>query len=109
MINAIFGIILTGAIGSLSVPILMLLLARFGYFEPIRFFAFGRNWNFSPRTKTVHASADAAILVFPRQAVFASAVTVVCTVAAPSGRPLIEGWQVKAHSATSGHVVRRQA
>jgi hypothetical protein len=90
------------------VPVTMLLLARLGYFEPIRFFAFGRNWNFSPRTRTVLAAADAAILVFPRPAVFAGAVTVLCTVAVPTS-PLVEGWQVPTHAATSGSVVRRQA
>jgi hypothetical protein len=87
MMNAIFGIVLIAAIGSLSVPVIMLTLARFGYFEPIRFCAFGRVWNFSPKSKSPYPIADATILTFPfqRQTIFASVVTAAYTVAAPTG------------------------
>jgi hypothetical protein len=33
--------------GAICLPIVVLVLARFGYFEPVEFSAFGRNWSFA--------------------------------------------------------------
>jgi hypothetical protein len=104
MISAIFGIVITAAIGSLTVPVMMLALARLGYFEPIRFHAFGHAWNFSPKKPLDHVGG-AIVLTFPfqRQTVFASAATAAYTVAAPFG--VIDGTQhLKTGAMMSGHV-----
>ena len=87
MLSAILGIILVAVVGSLSVPILMLTLARFGYFEPIRFFALGRSWNFAPKSALDYSILDATVLTFPfqHQTVFASVVTAAYSVVAPTG------------------------
>lgn len=87
MSNAILGIVITAAGGSLCMPIIMLVLARLGYFEPITFVAFGRTWNFSPKAASPSRVGNALIFTFPlqRQTVFASVVTAAYTVAAPTG------------------------
>lgn len=48
MIEKIICIIFVAFIGGLLVPVILLFLARFGYFEPIQFNRFGRLWKFMP-------------------------------------------------------------
>jgi hypothetical protein len=104
MIGAIFGIVTIALVGSLTVPVLMLTLARFGYFEPIRFRALGRDWNFAPRAAAAQGFTSASILMFPTQSAAFSAVAVAAyTVAPPPG--ISDG--VSRHetaSKASGHV-----
>ena len=49
MFDAILAVLMIAVVGSLTVPLIMLLLAQLGYFEPIEFEAFGKRWHFAPR------------------------------------------------------------
>jgi hypothetical protein len=44
MAEAVLTIIVLSVASSLMAPALMLLLARFGYFDPIEFQLFGKTW-----------------------------------------------------------------
>jgi hypothetical protein len=61
MIEAIVTIVLIAFVGSLGVPLVMFMLACFGYFPPITINAFGRVWKFEPRMKFVTTRADMAM------------------------------------------------
>ena len=102
MAKQLFWIAVCAAVSGLSVPAMVLFLARLGRFEPIRFNAFGYHWDFSPIASQDVSTDTVAILMFPRHAVFASAVTVVCTIAAPPG--LSTGWQQESRAYSSGEV-----
>jgi hypothetical protein len=83
--EAIFTIFLVAVLGSLTVPATMLVLARIGYFEPIRFDLFGRTWSFAPKMGIAASYSNAATAVLSaRQAAFASVVTVALTVGTPN-------------------------
>ena len=51
MMGAIASVLAVAILGSLSVPAIMIMLARVGYFEPISIRVFGRAWDFAPRVK----------------------------------------------------------
>ena len=69
MLEALLAIIAIGVIGSLTVPLTMLALARFGYFEPIEFSLFGRHWQFAPRIGVATTTyTRATTWVLPRAA-----------------------------------------
>jgi hypothetical protein len=53
MIELIVTIILMALIGSLGVPVIVLGLARFGYFEPVSVRIFGRTWHFAPKRNVI--------------------------------------------------------
>ena len=89
MAEAILTVVLVAVVGSLSVPTAMLLLARLGYFEPIRFEMFGRRWSFAPQPTVVTAYSNATFATFPpRQTVFAGAAAAVLTVRAENISPV---------------------
>jgi hypothetical protein len=48
MIEIVVEIVIISLVGSLGVPALVLVLARFGYFPPIVIESFGRRWKFAP-------------------------------------------------------------
>jgi hypothetical protein len=75
MVEQIAWIALFAVIAGLSVPIVILLLARFGRFEPVSFVAFGREWRFAPSINVAHSSTTGTFSGSPRQMVFAGAVT----------------------------------
>jgi hypothetical protein len=60
MLEAILSVVAIAFIGALTVPLMMLTLARLGYFEPIHVFVFGRHWNFAPKVRRVDAFSRAA-------------------------------------------------
>jgi hypothetical protein len=108
MFELLMIVVAIALIGSLGVPMVVLSLARFGYFEPIRFYAFARWWNFSPTTVVSKTATGATILAFPHETVFASAVTAAYTVLSHTGH--LERWQQQeTRAAASGYVrdVRR--
>jgi hypothetical protein len=49
MVKLIGEIVLTSVMGSLGVPIIMLALAKVGYFPPVSFQALGKTWKFGTR------------------------------------------------------------
>lgn len=81
MLEAIFSVFLIAILGSLTVPVTMLGLAHIGYFEPIEFSLFGRDWRFAPKNKIAMTSANVTSGMFPRTTL-ASAMPVVLTVIA---------------------------
>lgn len=50
MVKVIAEIFVMAILGSLSVPITLLALARFGLFHQIDFKLFGRKWHIAPRS-----------------------------------------------------------
>jgi hypothetical protein len=61
MVEAIVQIVAIALVGSLCVPALMLVLAKFGIFPPIAIDAFGSQWRFAPRVTYVMVPANAVI------------------------------------------------
>jgi hypothetical protein len=102
MAELVFTIVALALLGSLGVPLVIFILARFGYFEPIRFELFGRAWSFAPKVRISTAFSNAAFLVFPaRQAMFASAVTTILTINVPNLSVSLQD-SVSARSAATG-------
>jgi peptidoglycan/LPS O-acetylase OafA/YrhL len=87
MLEAILSLLVIAIVGALTVPVMMLTLARFGYFEPIRFTLFGRYWRFAPRPTMVVQVGSANRGFAPRRLAFASAVTTTVFAALPSHSP----------------------
>lgn len=58
MVEAIATVLITAVVGSLAVPLMMLSLARLGYFEPIEFDLFGRQWSFAPKPRPKILASD---------------------------------------------------
>src|SRR5437016_3724416 len=83
MAEQIAWIALFAAIAALFVPLVVLLLARLGQFEPISFVALGREWRFAPKIRQVSLHSDASIAIWPRHTAFASIVTVAISIAPP--------------------------
>lgn len=63
MIKTIILMFLTASITGVLVPILILVMARLGYFEPIRLRGFGREWRFEPSPpKSLIPRSDASFI-----------------------------------------------
>jgi hypothetical protein len=85
MASALFTVFVISFLGSLSVPLAMLLLSRLGLFEPISFAAFGRVWDFRPRW-SIAKNVPRGTLIFPQRPTVGSAATALkYTAAAPAG------------------------
>jgi hypothetical protein len=83
MLEAILSVVAIAFVGALTVPLMMLALARLGYFEPIHIFVFGRYWHFARKAKQSSSYSGGTMSIFPnRQTAFAAAVTVVLTIGA---------------------------
>jgi hypothetical protein len=83
MIEQIGWIALFAMIAGLSVPPVILLLAKFGLFEPISFTLMGQEWRFAPKIRQVSFFSDASLSAWPRQTAFATVVTAAISVAPP--------------------------
>lgn len=79
MVELIVTIVALAIIGSLGVPLVIFTLARLGYFDPIEFTFMGHACRFAPKLLVATAATSSSVITFPRQAVFASAITVVIT------------------------------
>jgi hypothetical protein len=53
MYDLIITIFLFACVGLVALPTIVLLLARFGYFEPISFTVFGAKWHFAQKVRVV--------------------------------------------------------
>jgi hypothetical protein len=65
MAKLIGEIILIAVAGSLGVPILMLGLAKLGYFPAVYFRALGKTWEFAPR-RSAPLLQEQAVITFPK-------------------------------------------
>jgi hypothetical protein len=63
MLELLGMITLIAVIGSFGVPVLMLALARIGYFPPVFIPVFGTNWEFAP-TQATHI--EPTVLTYPK-------------------------------------------
>lgn len=70
MVEQLLWIAACAAIGALCVLIIILTLARFGYFEPIKLVVFGVKWRFAPpdRMLAVPPAASACAPLLPEGA-----------------------------------------
>jgi hypothetical protein len=53
MSDFIIAILLFTCIGLVALPAIVLLLAKFGHFEPVSFTLFRKKWHFAPKVKVV--------------------------------------------------------
>jgi hypothetical protein len=83
MFELIALVVLVALSGTILLPLSVLLLARFGYFEPIYFDAFGKRWSFRPRKNRAVGFSGATWSAPIRQSAFAGVASVVLTIGAP--------------------------
>jgi|SRR6185437_1686609 len=67
MVELMVLVVSIALVGSIGVPVVVLTLARLGYFEPIQLRVLGREWNFAPPGSLAGpvSFSNSSILEFP--------------------------------------------